>query len=453
VFACALPALIYKPFLDNPFVFDDRITVVLNPSLGDLSDVRGVLLHNLARPAVNISYAVDRAFWGVSSFGFHLTNGLLHIIVVGLLYGWCTRALADGVRPGSDRGQTRVGARSDPGLTPAVEWPAFFAAAAFGVHPVMGATTAYVSARSELLAALGVLAALMFARRAIVRSQTASWVIAAAFSLLAAASSASAAALPLLVLAYDAWVLRDKGWRRRTQRIYLPALVAIALLFAAWRLPGLFAADRVPARGLVDNLLTEAIVIWRYAALLAGWPGQALVHQVHWVTTSLDPAGLMAFASLALTVTTAVYFRESRPLVAFGVVWFVAVLAPSSSLVPLRDAMAEPRAYLASAGLFLAAASALAGPLASRRLVRAVALAAVVVLGIQTYQRNRLWSDPMKLWEESVQRSPDAWQARLGHADLLREIRRCDLAAPEYEAALALNPDEPGATAGLSSCR
>jgi protein O-mannosyl-transferase len=134
-------------------------------------------------------------------------------------------------------------------------------------------------------------------------------------------------------------------------------------------------------------------------------------------------------------------------------VWFVAVLAPSSSLVPLRDAMAEPRAYLASAGLFLAAASALAGPLASRRLVRAVALAAVVVLGIQTYQRNRLWSDPMKLWEESVQRSPDAWQARLGHADLLREIRRCDLAAPEYEAALALNPDEPEATAGLSRCR
>jgi len=59
----------------------------------------------------------------------------------------------------------------------------------------------------------------------------------------------------------------------------------------------------------------------------------------------------------------------------------------------------------------------------------------------------------MKLWEEAVQRSPHAWQARLGHADLLREIRRCDLAVPEYEAALALNPDEPQAAAGLSSCR
>jgi hypothetical protein len=317
----------------------------------------------------------------------------------------------------------------------------------------MGATTAYVSARSELLAALGVLAALMFARRAIVRSHTASWVIAGAFSLLAAASSASAAALPLLVLAYDAWVLGDKGWRGRTQRIYLPALIAIALLFVAWRLPGLFAADRVPARSLVDNLLTEAIVIWRYAGLLAGWPGQALVHQVHWVTTSLDPAGLIGFASLAVTVAAAVHFRHSRPLVAFGVVWFVAVLAPSSSLVPLRDAMAEPRAYLASVGLFLAAASALAGPLGSRRLVRAVALAAVVVLGIQTYHRNRLWSDPMKLWEEAVQRSPDAWQARLGYGDLLREIRRCDLAVPQYEAAVGLNPGEPEATVGLSSCR
>ena len=429
------------------------MTVLLNPSLVDLSDLRGVLLHNLARPVVNISYAIDRALWGFSSFGFHLTNAILHVIVVGLFYGWCTRALADGVRPGSDRGQTRVRPRSDPGVTPPVEWPAFFAAAAFGVHPLMGATTAYVSARSELLAALGVLAALTYARRAIVGAHPASWVIAAAFSLLAAASSASAAALPLLVLVYDAWVLRDRDWRRRTLRFYLPALIAIALLFVAWRLPDLLAAERVPPRGLTDNLLTQALVIWRYLGLLIGFPGQALVHDVHWVTTPLDPAGIMALGFLAAAVAAAIRFRQSQPLVAFGVVWFVAVLAPSSSLVPLRDAMAEPRAYLASAGLLLAAASVLARPLVSRRAARGVALGVVLLLGIQTYQRNRIWSDPLRLWEEAAHRSRDVWLAHLGYADLLREIGRCDRAVPEYEAALRLNPDEPDATAGLESCR
>ncbi len=213
--ACVLPALVYYWSVDNPFVFDDRVTVLLNPSLVDPFDLRGVLLHNPARPVVNVSYALDRAFWGFSSFGFHLTNVILHIIVVALFYGWCTRALSDA-----------RGDRATRGPAP-VEWPAFFAAATFGLHPLMGAATAYVSARSELLAALGVLAALTCARRAIVASNTMAGVMAGAFGLLAVESSASAAALPLLVIAYDAWVLRAPGWRQRATRVHLPAMVAV----------------------------------------------------------------------------------------------------------------------------------------------------------------------------------------------------------------------------------
>ena len=49
--------------------------------------------------------------------------------------------------------------------------------------------------------------------------------------------------------------------------------------------------------------------------------------------------------------------RRVDPVTAFGIVWFLAVLAPSSSVLPLREGMAEHRVYLASAGLFMAAAS------------------------------------------------------------------------------------------------
>ena len=141
------------------------------------------------------------------------------------------------------------------------------------------------------------------------------------------------------------------------------------------------------------------------------------------------------------------------PLVAFGVVWFLAVLAPTSSVVPLRDAMAEHRAYLGSAGLVLAAASVLARPLATRRLAGAVAAGVLIVFAIQTYQRNLVWSDPVVLWEEAVHRSPDAWQAHLGYAGLLHEIHRCDSAGPQYESVLRLYPGQPDAMAGLEGCR
>lgn len=450
VVACALPPLVYYWGLDNPFVFDDRDTVLLNPSLVDPRDFLAALLHNSARPAVNFSYAIDRALWGISSFGFHVTNLLLHLVVVGLFYGWCTRALADGFRTGAD--ENTSGARSDADEAPKIEWPAFLAAAVFALHPLMAAATGYVSARSELLAALGTFAALVFARRAIVSSNITAAIGAAAFVLLAVQSSASAAAVPLLILVYDAWVLRQPGWRGRAARIYLPATAAVAVLVAR-RIPAVLAAERVPARSLIENLLSESIVVWRYLWLLAGSTGYALVHQVRWVTTPFDPVGVVALALLAACAAAAIYARRSMPLLAFGVVWFLAVLAPTSSVVPVRDGMAEHRAYLASAGLLLAAASLAPRSFRGRRAAAAVAVVMLMVLGWRTYQRNQVWADPAALWQESIRRSPGAWQAHLGYARLFAEIDRCDRARAEFETVLRLYPNQPDAVEGLEQCR
>lgn len=441
-----MTALVQQASLDLPFVFDDRPGVLLNPSLAEPRDVLA-LFHDAPRAVVNLSYAVDRAFWGFSAFGFHVTNFGLHIVVVGLLYGWLTRALADGVRR-RPQGATE---RHDPGPTPGVEWPAFFAAAAFGLHPLMSATSAYVSARSELLCAIGVLAALTCARRAIVGSSVSAGVFAAAFGALAAGSGAAAAGLPIMILAYDAWVLRDPGWRRRAWRVYLPALVALGL-FAAWGLRVVLSGARVPPRGLLHNLLTEAVVVWRYAGLLIVPAGQSPVHQVHWVTSLTDPEGLLALLGLLAAVVAAVSLRRAAPLAAFGAICFVTALAPTSTFVPLRDAMAEPRAYVAATFFFLAAASLLAGPLASRSAARAAAVTLLVILSVLTQVRHRVWSEPLRLWEESVQRSPLAWQAHLGFAESLREIGQCPRAIPEYDATLQLNPGQPDAVKGLKDC-
>lgn len=453
ILACAVTVLVYQRGLDLPFVFDDLTTVLLNPSLVDLRDVRTLLLYDPSGVAVNLSYAADRFSWGFSSFGYHLTNFILHIVAVGLFYGWCTRALTDGaVRLRPSGATARQQPRSDHRLTAAVEWPAFFAAAVFGLHPLMGATVSYVSARSELVGAVALLACLICARRAIVSSSMTAGLLATALGAVAAGSSAAAAGLPVLVLAYDAWVLKDPGWRRRVWRAYAPALAALALM-GAWHLRGLLSVPQVPSRGPIDNMLTEAIVIWRYVGLLLVPAGQALVHQVHWVTSLADPLGLVALSGIVLAIVMAVRARHAAPLAAFGILWFFTSIAATSTLVPLRDAMSEPRTYVASAGLLLAAASLLARPLATRRSARAVGTAALVTLGVLTSVRQTIWAEPLLLWEDSVRRSPEAWQARLGYAEILREIRQCDRAIPEYEVALRLYPEQAQAASGLRVCR
>jgi len=433
---------VYQNGLDNPFVFDDLDTVLLNPSLISPWDWRAVLFHNLARPVVNLSFAFDRALSGFSSFGYHATNVVLHITAVGLFYGCCTRALSD-----ARQTPTRSVAEGDQ----TAEWGAFFAAAVFALHPLMSAAVGYVSGRSELLAAIGVFAGLTYARRAIVASNRTAAILAAILGALAVASSSSAAAFPILVLAYDAWILRDPGWTRRAARVYAPATLAVVIA-TAWHITGARIAA-VPPRGPFTNLLTEALVVWRYVGMLLVPHGQGIVHQVRWVASASSPVGLAALAALIACTAAAIASRRSHPLAAFGLVWFLAVLAPTTSLIPVRDAMAEHRLYLAATGLFLAAASVLARPLADRGVLRAIGAGVLLVLALATYRRNVLWSDPMRLWEESVALSPNAWQAHWGYAELLREIGRCDRAAPEYEAVLRLHPSNRQAAERLQACQ
>ena len=412
-------------------------------------DWLAALVYNPARPVMNLSFALDRALSGFSSFGFHVTNVVLHIAAVGLFYGWCTRILPGGSRlEGAPMRPKGVRPGSDPF---SADWAAFFAAAVLASHPVMGTAIGYVTARSELLAAAGFLASLTYARRAIVAQNRSAAILAGVFGALAIGSSSSAAALPLIVLALDAWVLRDPGWRLRAARFYAPATLAV-LSAIAWRVTGPVMAV-VPDRGPAENLLTESWVLWRYLALLVMPRGQSIVHDVRWAASLFDPVAIACCIGAAAAVVLAIRARHRYPLVAFGVVWFVAVLAPTSSVIPVRDPMAEHRLYLASAGLLLAAASVCWRAIATRRAVR-VALAGVVfVLAVATYRRHELWSRPADLWEEAIARSPDAWQAHWGYAELLREISRCDKARSEYEAVLRLYPDHGGARAGLAACR
>src|SRR4051794_14785771 len=80
--AAGLGALVYVNALHNPFVYDDHRTILDNASIRTLTDVRAIVLHEMTRVLVNVSYAIDRATWGSAPFGFHVTNVLLHIVNV-----------------------------------------------------------------------------------------------------------------------------------------------------------------------------------------------------------------------------------------------------------------------------------------------------------------------------------------------------------------------------------
>src|SRR5262245_5475234 len=154
--AMAAAVAVYLNALNNPFVYDDYHTVVNNTSLERLSDLRAIVMHDVTRPIVNLSYAIDRQLFGRGSLGFHRTNLALHALNVLLLFVLARRLYSE-VRLKADTTYAASGfsRTSTPTLM------AFAAALLFAVHPMMTEAVGYVSGRSELLCGVFFLLALM----------------------------------------------------------------------------------------------------------------------------------------------------------------------------------------------------------------------------------------------------------------------------------------------------
>jgi protein O-mannosyl-transferase len=440
----------YLNALQNPFAYDDTREVVANASLADLANLGAIVRHNATRPIVNLSYAIDYAFWGLNPVGYHLTNIVLHAGNVALFFAFVVfLAERATLAPRAERMNVTT---------------AFVAAGLFAVHPMMTEAVAYVSGRSEVLVAVLMLASLHCLCRGL-ESQGAQHLL-PGVGLFAAAlgTKETAAMLPLILIAYDRLVLRgpDHGRRWRWQRVHLPLLGVIAFGAAVRIWWYVQVENPASAHWQWDRLFLELHVTARYLALLVAPLSQSLVHPASPIPTFFDLRVVTATAVLGMLVSGSLALRHRQPLFPFGVVWFFLFLIPSAGLMVLADrgeAMAEHRVYFASCGLFVAAAALVArsgtwvadGGARARRVFALITVVLAVLLAM-TIARNNIWSDPVRLWEDAARKAPATYIAHYGVGDAYRSIGDCEAAEPAYEYAIALRPDAIEAYLGLASC-
>jgi len=443
IFACAIAVVIagavYVNALRNPFIYDDYRLIVENRSLGDLSNVRAILWHEVTRPLVNISYAIDYAIWGPSPFGFHLTNLLLHMVNVALL-GW-------------------LAWRSAP--RPHVVAP--IASLLFAVHPMLTDAVGYISGRSELLCGMFFLLAFLCARQWLV-SRRPWWLLPVVLLwALALLSKEIAAMFPFIVLAYDWWVMPSEPAerRRRLLTVYGP-LFAIAMVLALTRLAVFSSVEH--GGGIEPQwrfAWVEIDVIRRYLMMLLLPTGQAIFH-------GIEPIGAAHprtwIGVLLFVLSGAVIWRQRRnaPLISFGLLWFFLLLIPSSALVVLDrgEPMVEHRVYLASWGFFLAVGVAAdkliqwtgAGRTARRMLVPIGVSVAVIALAGRTMVRNAIWGSPTLVWLEAAERAPNHWLPHLLLGEELHRTGQHREATSMYRRVIQLRPQELAAYAKLGVC-
>jgi Flp pilus assembly protein TadD len=442
---CALLAiLLHLPTLGHDFVFDDRAVIEGNLLTADLRLLPRLLVapywnaphqsRTLYRPLTSASFALDRAIaGGMRPAWFHLVNVMLHGLAT-LLLTWLAFAILPGRR------------------APAV------AGALFAVHPVHVEAVAGIVGRAEILAACGVVGALLCHRGWLrTRGRAGGWLLAGSWAAYLAGmlSKESAVTAPLLCLLGERVWPPPSGSGRRRLAAYAGLAAALgcylALRLAAIGTLGIgapipFVDNPAASAGPLASRLTALGVVARYAGLVL-WPRHLSADysfdQIPVTASPLDPLALCGLMLIALAVAGGAWLLPRAPACGFALLFIAVTGSIASNLIlPIGTLMAERLLYLPSAGACLLAGWAVARAPAGRPASAAIALA-LLALGAaagRTLARLPEWRDDFALYRSAARVSPRSARIRfnLGNAHL----RRGEYVEAEagYREALRIHP-------------
>ncbi len=423
----ALALAAYARVLPGEFVYDDEHAVVRNPDTRDLATAARAAwaaFRTGGRPVADLTFAANRALGGLDPRGYHAVNLGLHLLAVVLLYLLARRLLG---LAGAARAR----------------WQALAVAGLWALHPLGSQAVSYVTQRAEVLASALMVAALLAflgaERRGATGRGAALLGLGLAALALALGSKAMAVTVPALwaLVAWAAPGPEARGalppWRLRALALLAP--LALATAHAAGTLTGLHPAGNagfdLPGLDPWTYLLSQVRAVVTYLRLVL-WPaGQS----VDWVfepsRSPLEPAvlarGALLLALTAAAVALVAWGRRrsgedaaAARLAGLGWLWFLVVLAPTSSVVPVRDLLVEHRAYLASFGPLLALVAGGERLLSRVRWRWAGAAGAVAVLAAwlalaaALHARNAVWESALALWSDATGRGRGGARAYLG---------------------------------------
>lgn len=412
-----IAGVLYRPALHGGFVFDDlalpfQLTNGEAPLWAWLSGVRPVLM---------LSYWVNHAL-SSDPFGYHLLNVMVHALNTSMVFLMLRRLLALASWPPS---RVRLGAS--------------LGAAIFLVHPLATESVSYIAGRSESLAAALALAAYVWflERREIeVRWRDAALVI-LLFGL-AVATKENMAALAAVLLLTD-WLFP----RESTRRVYF-LLAPAGILAAAWigraLVHGGNAGFSVREFTWYQYGFTQFRAIFAYARMAVFPVGLSVDHDFP-ISYTIFQHGSWAYAVALLAITLLAFrARRTRPLTLFGLLLFLTLLAPTSSVIPIADPLVERRMYLPLVGLVLIGCDTAARLRVSPPFAWSLVASFLLALSIFTWDRNILWGHPEQLLVSAASESAHNPRPVANLTEMLIAENRCEQALPWLERADRLLP-------------
>jgi protein O-mannosyl-transferase len=460
-----LAAVAYVNSLANGFVWDDQIILdrqlVAFRSLGDvLVPPVGIpqFSPDYYRPVVIASYLLDRALGGRAPFVYHCSVVVAHVAATVLLFLLALRLF-----------------RQCAGAL----FGAVGAAALFAVHPIHTESVAWIAGRSDVLAAVFTLAALIAhgafenpnplpeagrrtrhptpGPRRVPRSRAALGrsLATGVFVLLALGSKETAATVFPLLLLLDwlAW-RSNRGVHLEVPDLLIryagPVAAGVAYLILRRAALGDFVGHAPGDPGLQrsagDFVGAVALYLGRMALPLRL---NAYIDSVQtdWLTLCVTAVVVVAVVGGAIAL-----YRRNEAVPLFLLAWVVMALVPSLAIVwKIPEApVAERYLYLPSVGYCLLLGWVAMRAWASQRVPRARVVVSLTLAGlvlaalVVTVDRNRVWRDNLSLWSDTASKSHVSGMPLRSLAADLQRRGRFEEARRHFEDALGRQNSRAG---------
>jgi tetratricopeptide (TPR) repeat protein len=426
--ALAMVFWAYGPAMRTGFLFDDTTQQFALPSAsGPLSSWIGPV-----RPVLMFSYWVNSRISMEDTSWYHCFNILIHALAGILVFLVIRRLLEWAGAEASSR-------------TPL----AVFGAMLFLLHPLQAESVAYISGRSDSLC--GMLGCASFAAFLYRRSPAISWAGVLAVLVPFGASvltKEQAVVLPVLFVLTDSWWNPESRVRSVLANWRLYAVLALGAAGGValfWKLilgvgTGGSAGFAMKDFTWYQYLFTEFRAVFAYVFNFL-LPVNLNVDWDFPISRSIfDHGAIFGLAALLALAAAAWRWRRRFPLAGYGYFVFLVLLSPTSSILPIKDPIADRRMYLPILGLILIVIDLLRRVKVERKALAFGAAAVLAAATLATHARAEVWSDPILLWKDTALKSPNKVRAHFQLGFAYFEQGQYNLAIAEFQKTAELQP-------------
>ncbi len=377
-------------------------------------------------PLLWISYMADTDLFGLTPFGYHLTNVLLHGANTALLF-WVLFRMTKS------------------------RWQSAFVAALFAVHPLRVEAVAWITSRKDTLSGIFYFLSLLAYLRYVEHPSRSRFLLLLGLMALGLLSKPILVVLPLVLLLLDYWPLRragdpraPSGWKQwmplleeKLPLFYL--VIACVLINLKTHITGLGAGAPVSP---LSRLGLMGPNFFSYLGKIV-WPAQLTVlypenDVVHW------PISIAAWLGLIAATILLVRLREKKPFLIVGWSWFLLTLLPMIRGVRLGlAAYADRYTYipLIGLGILLAWGACELWSVGKWKILPAAGGGIILaVCMLMTHAQLPFWKNSMTLFSRAIQFAPQSHLMNFSYGQALYQDERYDEALVYLDRAIQLDP-------------